>query len=470
MASVKTDITELPESRVRVRAEVPAEEVERRVQQAARDLGRQLRIPGFRKGKVPPPVVIRRLGREAVLDEAVRSSLNRWYVDAIGEAGISPVGDPDLDLDDLPREGQPLSFSIEIGVRPKARLGQYKGVEVGRREPHVEATAIDEQIEQLRDRLATLETVDRAAQTGDFALVDFTGTVDGEPLEGAEGRDQLIELGTGNLRAEMEQALIGAAAGDTRRAEITLEDDRPPELAGKTAVYELEVSEVRHKRLPELDDDFASDAAGLDTLAELREDIAKRLGEADERAIEREFEAAVLDAVAAEATLEIPERLVHAKAHELVEDTFEAFARRGVSKENYLRIIGQDEESLAHEAEAEAEKILRRDAVLAAVVEAEGIEPSEEELLEAVEPTAEREGAKATKLLERLRSNGRLDAFRGQLAAQKALEFLVSQAHAISVEQAKAREKLWTPGKGEEGGSGSGQLWTPESGSPRPAA
>src|SRR5437764_15182363 len=133
---VKTSVTELSDSRVRVNAEVAAEEVERSLQLAARSLGRQMRIPGFRKGKVPPPVVIRRLGREAVLDEALRSSLGSWYSDAIGGAGIAPVGEPQLDVGDLPGEGEPLAFSIEIGVRPKAKLGAYKGLEVGRREPH----------------------------------------------------------------------------------------------------------------------------------------------------------------------------------------------------------------------------------------------------------------------------------------------------------------------------------------------
>src|SRR5450631_33496 len=132
--TVKTNVTELPESRVRVEAEVPAEEVERRLQQAARQLGRQMRIPGFRKGKVPPTVVIRRLGREAVLDEALRSALGNWYVDAIDAAGIAPVGEPQLDVGELPGEGEPLAFSIEIGVRPEAKLGDYKGLEIGRRE------------------------------------------------------------------------------------------------------------------------------------------------------------------------------------------------------------------------------------------------------------------------------------------------------------------------------------------------
>src|SRR5437660_5106515 len=129
--AVTTTVTELPGSRVRVRAEVAPEEVERRIQQAARELGRQMRVPGFRKGKVPPPVVIRRLGREAVLDEALRNSLGTWYADAIDGAGITPVGEPQLDVKDLPDAGQPLSFSIEIGVRPGAKLGEYKGLEVG---------------------------------------------------------------------------------------------------------------------------------------------------------------------------------------------------------------------------------------------------------------------------------------------------------------------------------------------------
>src|SRR3954469_10864367 len=140
---MKTTVTELPESRVRVEAEVPPEEVERQIAKTARQLGREMRIPGFRKGKVPPPVVIRRIGREAVLDETVRDAIGRWYVDAISAADIAPVGDPKLDLGDLPPEGQPLTFSIEIGVRPAAQLGDYDGVEVGRPEPQVAGRAAE---------------------------------------------------------------------------------------------------------------------------------------------------------------------------------------------------------------------------------------------------------------------------------------------------------------------------------------
>jgi trigger factor len=459
-STLKTTVTELPESRVRVEAEVPADEVERRVQQAAKQLGRQLRIPGFRRGKVPPPVVIRRLGREAVLDEAVRSSLGTWYVDALDDAGITPVGEPDLDLGELPAEGKPLAFSIEIGVRPRANLRDYKGLEVGRREPQIDDAAVQEQLEALRDRFATLETVDRPAEQGDHVVIDYVGKRDGEPFEGGEGRDQLLELGSGRLIPGFEEQLVGAGAGEQRSVEVSFPEDYPGELGGKEATFEVTVSEVKAKRLPELDDDFASEASEFETLEELREDIASHLREADERAIEREFREAVVDAAAAEAQIELPDKLVHARAHEMLEQTLGALERQGIPKESYLRIAGKDEETLAHEAEPEAERALRREAVLEAVVEAEGIEPTDEELLEELGPAAERSGSTPQELLERVRKNGQLDRLRRDVAEQQAVELLVREAKPISVDQAKARQKLWTPGKeGSEGGAG--QLWTP---------
>jgi trigger factor len=465
---VTTSVTELPDSRVRVEAQVASEEVERRVQQAARELGRQLRVPGFRKGKVPAPVVIRRLGREAVLDEALRSSLGSWYADAIDGAGIAPVGEPDLDVpSELPAEGQPLSFSIEIGVRPAAKLGEYKGLEVGRREPHVEDAQIDEEIERLRDRLATLETVDRAAQSGDHVVMDYVGTVDGEEFEGGTGRDQLLELGSGRPVPGFEEQLIGAKAGDERTVTITFPEDYPAtELAGREAQFAVTVNEVKEKRLPELDDDFAAEAAGFDTLAELREDIAGRLRQVDERAIEREFEDAVVEAAVAEAEVEVPDKLVHARAHELLEDTFAMLARQGISKEAYLRLTDREEETLAHEAEPEAAAALKREAILAAIVEAEHIEPSDDDVREALEPTAERQGTTVDKLFERLNSTGRLDRLRAEVANRQAIELLVAEAKPITIEQAQARQKLWTPGKEareQDPHPPSGQLWTPGS-------
>lgn len=464
-ADLTTTVTDLPDSRVRVEAEVPAGEVERRVQQAAKALGRELRIPGFRKGKVPPPVVVRRLGREAVLDEAIRGSLMRWYAEAIDAAGIVPIGDPALDIGDLPAEGQPLTFTVEIGVRPPAKLGAYTGLEVGRREPEVGDEAVEAEIGALQERLARLETADGAAATGDFLVLDYVGTRDGEPVEGAEGRDQLAELGAGRLLPGMDEALVGVAAGETREIDVTMPDDHPEEhVRGAQMRFTVTAKEVKRRDLPELDDDFATEAAGLDTMDELRADIRERLEEAENQRIEAEFREAAVDAAAANATIDIPEALVDARAQELWEQMAHSLAHQGIAKEAYLQISGRTEDELVAEARPDAEQGLRREATLAAVVEAEGIEVSEEELLEAVAPTAEREGADPADLLQRVRDRGREDALRADLATRKAIDLIAESATAIPAERAEARDKLWTPEKGEEGAAGGesgGKLWTP---------
>src|SRR4051812_39743234 len=314
MTDVLATVTELPESRVRVQAEVPAAEVERRVAQAARRLGRGLRVPGFRAGKAPAPVIVQRMGRAAVLDEAVRESIGTWYAAAVDAARIAPVGEPQLDLSDLPQQGEPLRFSIEIGVRPKAELGDYKGVEVGKREPDVSDEAITAELDRLRERSARLDTVERPAAEGDFLVMDYLGTLDGEPFAGGEGRDQMVELGSGRLVPGFEEQLTGAAAGEDRTVTVSFpEDYGAPDLAGEEAAFAVTVKEVKAKELPPLDDDLAAEA-GFDTLDELREDVRARLRETDEQRIEAEFRETTLDAAVANATVEIPDALLEARS------------------------------------------------------------------------------------------------------------------------------------------------------------
>ncbi len=186
-AALKTTVTELGDSRVRLQVEVPPEEIQGRLEHKARQLGRELKLPGFRRGKVPAPLVIQRIGREAVLEEAVRDTLSSWYSHAIATSGIVPVGDPEVDLGDLPPQGVALEFSIEIGVLPKARLGEYKGLEVGRREPEVDSGQVQQEIDAMRERLARLQTVERPAETGDFVVIDYVGSLpDAGTPEGEE--------------------------------------------------------------------------------------------------------------------------------------------------------------------------------------------------------------------------------------------------------------------------------------------
>ena len=447
---VTTTVTELPESRVRVEAEVPAAEVSKRVEQAARGLARGMRVPGFRPGKAPAPVVIKRVGREAVLDEAVRESIGGWYTAAIEAANVVPVGEPDLDLSALPGEGEPLKFAIEIGVRPPAKLGDYKGLEVPRREADASDEAISEEIDRLRERSAKLETVDRPAQRGDFVVMDFAGSVDGTPFPGGEGRDQMVELGSGRLVPGFEDQLEGASAGDERTVSITFPDDYGAEdLAGKQAEFAVTVKEVKAKELPELDEDFAAEA-GFDTLDELREDIRERLAEAQEREIEGEFREAALDAAVAAATVEVPEPLIEARAKEMWDEMAHTLAHQGISREAFLQYANKTEDELTAENREPAERDLRREAVLAAVVEAEGIEASDDDVMESLERAAAAEGGSPKKLLERLRSSGRLDALKADIAQRKAIEHIADSAKPVKIEQSTteraAASGIWTPG------------------------
>jgi trigger factor len=433
--NVTTTVEELPESRVRVAAEVTPKEVQRRVNEAAGKLGRDLRMPGFRNGKVPAPVVIQRVGREAVLDDAVRASLPRWYVEAIDEAGLKTVGEPDVELGDLPAEGQPLTFTVEIGVRPTATIGDISKIEIERREPEVDDAAVDEQVETLRQQLGRLETVEKAAEEGDYVVIDFKGSIEGEDGErdyfaGGEGRDHLLELGSGQFIPGFEEQLTGLSAGDEKVVELTFPEDygSAPHLAGQAAQFEVKVNEVKAKQLPELDDDFATEAGGFDSVDELREDIASRMREADERKIEAEFREAALDKVVEGATLEIPESLVEARAKELWDQMLHSLSHRGITRDAYLRIAQKTEEELLEEARPDAEQALRREAVLAAVIEAEDIQPSEGDILDALQDSALQQGTTPEKLRKRLDQQGRLDELIEDLAQRQAVELLAERA------------------------------------------
>jgi trigger factor len=502
--ALTTTVTELPESRVSVDVEVAPEEIQKSLETQARKLGREMKVPGFRTGKIPPAVVIQRIGREPILDEAVRGRLTDWYMKAVDESGIAPVGDPDVDLGKLPDEGKPLTFSFEVGVRPVATLGTYRELEVPKREPAADPEIVDDQIEEMRERFARLEVVDRPAQNGDFVILDFVGTIDGEPFEGGEGRDQLVEVGAGRLIPGFEEGLVGVSAGEQKTVDATFPDDYAAKhVAGKPAQFEFTVKEVKHKDLPELDDEFASDAAGYDTLAELRESIAKELLEHDANQVENEFRAAALDAAVADATVDVPEALVSARAQELLDRMMHSLSHQGISKAHYLQISGKTEEELVEESKPDAAVALRREAVLAAIIEAEKIEPSDPELLEALEGAAEKEQMSRQKLLDRLRSAGRVEMLAKEVAAEQAIDLVVTTAKPVSPDavkkpaakkaaakkaaakkpaakkpatkkpaakkQAPAKtqgdkgDELWTPDADPAAAGGKGKLWTPDS-------
>ncbi len=428
---MKTSVTELGDSRVRVDVGIEPDAVEQRLERAARQLAGEMRMPGFRKGKVPPQLVIQRVGRDAVLEQALRDSLPEWYERALLDSGITPVGDPQLNVSSLPDPGEELAFSIEVAVRPDAKLGEYKGLEVGRLEPEVPDDAVQAELDRLREGFASLNPVDRPAAEGDLVLIDYAGTVDGEPFEGSEASDLMVELGTASLLPEFDEALAGASAGDEVVVEVDFPEDHQPEsLAGKRARFEVRVKRGRI-------------AAALESRAEA------------------EFQESAVDAAAERASLDLPKDLVHARAHDMWERLERSLTSRGIDPQTYVRMQGKTREELVTDLESDAERALRREATLAAVADAEGIEVSDQEMLDALGP-GEGEEAPA-RILERLRAGGRDSLLREELRLRQAAELIAASAKPIPREQAAAREKLWTPEKEQEeaGKRGEAGLWTP---------
>ncbi|HVV90875.1 MAG TPA: trigger factor [Solirubrobacterales bacterium] len=464
---MQTTLKELPDSRVEVQAEVPAEDVQRAANRTARAMARELRLPGFRKGKAPPNLVIQRMGFAAVLSEAVRDALPEWYERALLDAAITPIGDPDIELVSTPEaEGEPLGFKFTVGVRPKAELGDYKELEVGREDKEVDEEVVDTEVDRIREGFARLEPVERASKEGDAVLIDFEGFVDGQAFQGGKADDYLLTLGSGQLIDNFEDQLTGVRPGDEVDVEVTFPDDYQEEkLAGKDAVFKVKVKEVREKILPELDDDFASDASEFDTLEELRGDIREKVGNALNSRAEEDFRIAAVDAAVDNATVEVPDEIVIARATERWERMERQLAQQGMDPNVFLQMQGKTRDELIAESKPDAERELKREAVVTAIAAAEDLEVSEEEMVEALEHSAEHERTTPEKLLARLRENGRDAVIREDLLARKAIELVADSAKPIPLAEAEERkgkaeaaEKLLAP-EGEE--KPAGKLWTP---------
>ena len=463
---MQTTLKELPNSRVEVAVEVPAADVDKATARTARAMAKEMRMPGFRAGKAPPSLVIQRLGFGPVLQEAIRDALPEWYELALFDAGVSPIGDPDIEMVSAPEEeGQPLEFKFEVGVRPAAKLGEYKGLEVGKEEKEVPDEIVDTEVERIREGFARLEAVEREAADGDMVVIDFEGFLDGSPFQGGAAEDHSLVLGSGQFIPGFEEQLVGAKAGEERELKVTFPDDYQAEhLAGEDVVFKVKVKEVREKILPELDDEFASEASEFDTLEELRGDIREKVGTALGSRAEEDFRVAAIDAAVAEATVEVPEELATARATERWERMERQLAGRGMDPNQFLQMQGKTRDELIEETKEDAEKELRREAVVTAIAEAEAIEISEEEMVEALAHSAEHERTTPEKLLERLRQSGREAMIREDLQARKAIELVAEAAKPIPKEEAdarqekaEAREKLLEP----EGKAKAGELWTP---------
>lgn len=428
---------------------MPEADVKHAIEHAAADIAGTMKIPGFRKGKVPLPVVVARVGREAVWQEAVRSHIDGWFWSAAATSGIRPVADPEVEFEEPPAQGGAFRFTATVAVLPKPEIPDWTTLEVPAAEPEVPASVVDAEIDALRATVAELVPVtDRPVQVGDTVVLDLVGT--------ETHRDYVVEVGDERLLEEIADALVGMSLGETKKVEFERADGERDEV-------ELTVKDIKEKRLPEADDDLAKAASEFDTLAELREDIEAHLKEQLEEELEARFREDALDALA-DAT-KIGEKavapLIEQRAHDLLRGLVRSLERRGVSAETYLAATGQSGEQLAGRVREEAASAVRRELVLDAVAEKQAIEVSDEEVEALIREQASEAGDDPDAAVSALREHGGFERLRGDLRMKKALDEIVAGVKRISVELARAREKLWTPEK--EKGGGEMKIWTPGS-------
>ena len=447
MGGVLTQVEELPEHRVRLSVEVPREDVQHAVEHAASDLAATLKIPGFRKGKVPRPVLLARIGRERVMAEAVESHIGGWFRNAVASSHVLPVSQPEY-LYELPASDEEVfRFSATVSVQPMPEPADWTQLEVPHFEPEVPPEVVDGELEQLRYSIAPFEPVEsRPARDGDVLVVDLVGQSEAQ-------RDYVVELGAGRLVEELEEGFLGLSGGETKEVEYELGD-------GVHAKVALVVKEVHEKVLPPIDDDLARTASEFETLAELRADIEATLHEQIEAELETHFRAEAADALVEASRVEASGLLVQTRARELLNAMARSLERRGVSVETYLAVSNQSPQDLQERLLAEANRAVARELVLGAVADKLGLEVTDDEVRALIRGQVEAAGEEEVdELVEQIFNGPARESLRDDLRLRAALDRVVAEVKRIPADLARAREKLWTPEK--EKAPGDTKLWTP---------
>jgi trigger factor len=449
---VAVQVEELAGNKVRLKVDVPREDMRHAVEHATSDLAGSVKVPGFRPGKVPTQVLRARLGEERLLTEAVESHIGGWFWNAAASSRIQPIAQPQYEYDLPASDDDEWSFTATVDVQPKPEVADWTTLEVPYAEAEIPPELVDQEIEVLRESVADLAPVEgRPAQTGDVVVVDAVE-------EGGEAqRDLVLELGAGRVLEEVERALLGAAAGDTRSVEYSLPD-------GSSRTTQVTVKEIKEKVLPPADDDFARAASEFDTYAELRNDIESSLREQLEDELDAAFRAEAIDRLveASKATASGP--LVEARARELLNELGRSLDRRGISADLYLQLTGQTPEQLAEGVRREAAQSVARELVLEAAADKLGVEVSDDDVEELIRGQAEAADENADEVIAQLREAGRFETLRADLRLKETLDRIVSEVNRISPDLAQARDKLWTPDK--ETAPTETKLWTPASKEP----
>ncbi len=433
---MQTSIERLDEGRATITVTVPAEDVDAAISAAYAAIGAKLRIPGFRPGKAPRPVIDTHVGREAVLADAQDDVVSDSYGRAVSQLDVRTIGRPDVGELDMIEPGKDFTYTAEVQLRPELALSDAAGFSVVVPSKSASDREVDAQIEHTRERFATLESVEAPVGENDFALISFVGTVDGEPYDGNTVDKYLYELGRGMMPPEFDSALIGVGPGGSAVAEFDIPDTSSnEEFVGKKARFEIEVHEVKAKVLPELDDEFAVSAGGFDTIDEYRADVREKLDSAKMAAHGREVESAVLTELVSRLEGDVPQEMIDSRANSMAREFFESLEERGLSATEYMQVTGLTPDRLEADLREQADRRVREELALEALFAAHGLEVSDEDLRDAVREIAGGDVKAAEELNADLARNGALPLVKEQVIHRRALKWLMDNAEVTEEEQ-----------------------------------
>jgi trigger factor len=449
---VTTTVEEIGENRVRLTVEVTPDQVHHAVEHAVSDLSESVKLPGFRKGKVPMPVLVSRLGKERIYAEAVESHIGGWFWSAATRNRVRPIADPQYEFELPGAADEAWSFAATVDVQPLPDIVDWTTLEVPRLEVEVPQESVDAEVEALRESVAELApAAGRSAREGDTVIVDLVDS------DGVGQRDTVVELGAGRLAEELEAAIVGASSGETKQVAYGLPD-------GSTGNIEVVVREVQEKVLPQLDDELARAASEFDTLEELRASIEGTLRSQLDAEIDSAFRAAAVDELVRASQVQPAAPLVTSRATDLLTAFARSLERRGVSLDAYLQASGGSAEQLQRQMVLEAAISIARELALEALAQRAGIEVSDDEVKAYLRTEAESAGEDPDALIEDVWTHGQQESIREDLRLRAALDRLAADVKPIAPELAEARDKLWTPDK--EKTEADTKLWTPGSKEP----
>ncbi|MGM0438380.1 MAG: trigger factor [Bacillota bacterium] len=422
MEVVKKD---LEDNKVELKVEIEPERVNDALEQAYKKVVKDVEIPGFRKGKVPRKILEAQYGKEILHKDALDILIPEGYRDAIEEADIEPIDQPEID-DYYIAEDEPATFSATVEVKPTVELGEYTGLGVEKEDVEITEEDIEERIEHTRDQHSQLQSVDRdTVEDGDFAIIDFEGKIDGEPFEGGSGEEYSLEIGSNTFIPGFEEKLIGAKVGEETDVEVTFpEDYNAEDLAGEDAVFSVEVKEIKAKQKPELDDDFAKEASDFETMEEWRESIKEEIKEQKEQQAEQEYENKLLDEISENCEVDVPEKMVDNELDKMFQNLSQSISSQGLEVEEYLNYMGMDEESWREDNRETASKRVENNLILEAIAAAEEIEVSDEKVDEEIEKIAEENDQDVEQIKAFMQMQGQMEDLKESLRMEKTLDYL----------------------------------------------